>query len=290
MAKTKISWAERVWNPVIGCSKVSVGCDNCYAENMAKRLYHIEKEDGGYYKDLGCYNGWNGKVITIPDRLNQPLHWRKPSRIFVCSMGDLFHENVRWDFIDAVIAMIILNRRHQFLILTKRPDRMLDYFKDVVYERLQESYGSITDSCMPIPISDDWPIKNLWLGVSVEHPDYLWRIEELLKIPAAVRFVSFEPLLGDIDLDKYLWFDPSTNGNYKKEWGMLPAKDLHWVIVGGESGSKRRVCKTAWIWNIVDQCKDAGVPCFVKQIHINGKVSKNMDEWLLSLRVQEYPA
>jgi protein gp37 len=251
MAKTKIPWATHSINPIRvkgggwHCTKVSAGCENCYSETMNMRFGNKMPYDNSsveFELDLSCF-----------DKLPKT----KPAMVFVQSMGDLFHEDVPDKFIDKIPPIIQRCPQHKFLILTKRPERMYNHLKHIR---------------MVMP--------NLWLGVSVEHPDYLWRAYKLQKIPCAVRFVSFEPLLADVEEISNILCDYE-NGVF------IPAID--WCIVGGESGNKRRPCKTAWVWSIVNQCKDTGVLCFVKQIHINGKVSKNMAEWPEDLRVQEYP-
>lgn len=182
MNTTTIEWATHTWNPVTGCSPISEGCENCYAKRMAQRL----RGRCGYPEDDPF------KVTRHDNRLLQPLKLRKPSRIFVCSMGDLFHEDVPNDYIDQVFGVMthVSVEHHTFLILTKRPERMRRYISSL--------------DCQ------DWglPRGNIWLGVTVENNNNLWRIEELLQIPAAVRFVSIEPMLGPVDLtavqlDKY---------------------------------------------------------------------------------------
>ena len=258
MATTKIEWAERVWNPVTGCTKVSPGCQNCYAERMAKRL----RGRYGYPQDDPF------KVTLHPDRLQEPvewLKWRKPKMIFVCSMGDLFHEDVPFDFIDRVFAMLSWGQAkdldNKFLILTKRPERMLEYFK----QRDDWFDGELGNrsrlSCF----------ENTWLGVTAENQEQAdKRIPILLQIPAAKRFVSIEPMLGDVAL-----FD---------------IEKLDWIIVGAESGQNRRECKNEWVRDIIGQCKVASIPVFIKQLHDpHNNLSKNPAEWPEDLRVREYP-
>lgn len=202
---TKIEWTDETWSPVTGCTKVSPGCDNCYAEAMTRRF---EERWGDF-----------GTVRLHPRRLDQPLRWRKPRRVFVCSMGDLFHKDVPTDFIVEVFRMAF-HTPHILQVLTKRSSRM---------KRL--AIGPFPD--------------NLWLGVSVEDRKRLVRVDHLRQTPAAVRFLSCEPLLGDL--------------------GELDLTGIHWVIVGGESGPRARPCHPAWARNIKDQCQAAGVPFFLKQ-------------------------
>ena len=244
MGKSNIEWTDMVWNPVTGCTKVSPGCQNCYAERMAMRF-------------TGHFN-----VTCHPDRLDQPLHWKKPRRIFVCSMGDLFHEDVPFMFMNDVVARISACEQHQFLILTKRPDRMLEWMTEkiaVLYEK--------------------WPLPNLWLGVTAENQaEADKRIPILLQIPAAKRFVSIEPMLSIVKLKQnwqdYLegWtteseHDGSCDGSCKNcpVPVQVQTHKLDWVIVGGESGPKARPMHPDWVLSIRDQCQVAGVPFFFKQ-------------------------
>jgi len=212
MAQTsKIEWTQCTWNPVTGCTKISPGCKNCYAERMALRL-----------KAAGSPNYANGFRLTLhPHALEIPLRWRQPRTIFVNSMSDLFHKDVPFEFISRIFDVMHRAPRHRFQILTKRSDRLLK-----LSTRLM------------------WP-QNVWMGVTVENADYISRMDDLRQTGAAVKFVSFEPLLGpipNIDLD-----------------------GIDWVIVGGESGPKARPMKPQWAADIRDQCLAAGVPFFFKQ-------------------------
>ncbi len=211
MAKSTIEWTEATWNPVTGCNKVSPGCKHCYAEIMARRL-----------KAMGQRNYADGFKLTLqPHMLDRPLRWKKPQVIFVNSMSDLFHENVPLEYIQRVFAVMEQAHWHRFQVLTKRA------------ERLEEISGSLP-----------WP-ENVWMGVSVENADYTHRIDLLRKIPASVKFLSLEPLLGPLpDLD---------------------LGGIDWVIVGGESGRKPRAMEGAWVRDLRDQCVQAGVPFFFKQ-------------------------
>ena len=272
MNKTGIEYIDYTWNATHGCSPVSIGCQNCWAKTTANRMAHMGQR--GYSIDDPF------KVVCCDWKLDEPEKVRKPSRVGVSFMGDLFHKDVPFEFIWRIWTRMGACSQHDFLMLTKRPDRMREFV---------EKY-------CPIVTPAHWiiPIKNIWLGVSVEGPDQLWRIDELLKIKAAVRFVSFEPLLGSVELMTIPdggW--PQTDvlhGTTGSDCQIDVAPKIDWCIVGAESGSKRRECKIEHVRNIVEQCRDANVPCFVKQLHINGKVSKNMAEWPEDLRVQEYPA
>ena len=232
------------------------------------------------------------KVKLHPERLEEPLKWKKPRRILVPSMGDLFHEDVPFEYIKKCWDVASECRRHSFLFLTKRPLIMLGF--------TQWMAGADHISVA------EWP-RNCCLGVSVENADNPWRVLELLKIPAAVHFVSFEPLLGPVDLRRILDVPNGSklnalsgdvfhcigpDGDGQAMFQDVPdhiGPKLDWAIVGCESGPKRRECQLSWIRDIVQQCRDASVPCFVKQIEVSGKVSTNPDEWPLDLRVREYP-
>jgi protein gp37 len=270
---TKIPWTDEVWNPVTGCTKIAAGCQNCYAESMAKRFWGKRK-----FTDVRCHK----------DRLEQPLHWKKPRKIFVCSMSDLFHEKVPFEFIDMICeSMINTEYKHTYQILTKRPERALAYARRW------------------IKLTGEWPWgSNVWLGVSVStQADADKNIPILLQISAAVRFVSIEPMLEELTLVPTLFADrepdedspvacvPCRCGkHWENQFGNNLICGLDWVIVGSESGPKQRPCKLEWIRDLVSQCKEAQVPVFVKQIPINGKCSKNPAEWPADLRIQEYPS
>lgn len=257
MGDTKIQWTEKVWNPVTGCSKISPGCQNCYAKRMSKRL----AGRFGYPKDDPF------KVTLHPDRLDEPLKWRKPSRIFVCSMSDFLHDDIPGKYIDEIIDVVGECPQHTFLFLTKRPENAkekLDYWK----------------------IKD---LQNFWLGVTVEDNDHLWRIDELLKIPAAKRFVSIEPMLGEISFRWASWHEWPPRPNPVGHLDGL--KQLDWIILGAESGPKRRPCFDTDILNVVNQCKSAGVPVFIKQIQKHdGTLIKDINLFPPELQIQQSPA
>jgi len=243
MTKTNIGWCDEVWNPIVGCSKVSEGCRHCYAERMAYRLKRMGRpEYQGVVDDDGR---WTGKVRFVQSRLEQPLHWRKPRRVFVCSMSDLFHPKVSFADIWRILKVSGRAPQHIYLLLTKRAERMRLFFDEYLGET-----GFVTD--------------HLWLGVSVESEDNLWRIEELLKIRAAVRWVSLEPMLGPIELRPWMMdgMGHDRHPKYKRyEYGTGAIK---WIVVGAESGPNRRPFKREWAWDVLDQCRAAGVPCFFK--------------------------
>ncbi|MFC4128892.1 phage Gp37/Gp68 family protein [Nocardia rhizosphaerae] len=253
MGKTSIEWAEYTWNPVTGCDKVSPGCDHCYAEGIAHRF-------------AGTPQFPNGFGVTLrPERLGEPLRWRKPQRVFVNSMSDLFHADVPDEFIAKVFGVMAHAEQHTFQVLTKRPGRMRsllrsDAFRELVFKSV--------DVELPDVMGDAWPIPNVWLGVSAE--DQKWadvRIPVLLDTPATVRFVSAEPLLGPVDLAQYLepLEDPSACGDEEhcSPWSRIDC--LHWVIVGGESGRGARPMHPDWVRSLRDQCVEASVPFLFKQ-------------------------
>lgn len=227
---SKIEWTEMTWNPVTGCTKVSPGCKHCYAERFAKRL-----------QAMGMERYANGFELTLhDDALELPLRWRMPRVVFVNSMSDLFHEDVPVEFIQRVFEVMERCPQHVFQVLTKRSERLL---------KLRES----------LP----WP-ANVWMGVSVESPDYTWRINDLRETPAAVRFLSLEPLLSPI--------------------ADLQLERIHWVIVGGESGPGARPMRVEWVRELRDQCQAEGVDFFFKQW---GGVNKKKTGRLLDGRTHD---
>ena len=210
-AHSRIEWTQSTWNPVTGCSSISEGCHHCYARRMANRL-----------QGMGLSRYKDGFFVTIHrDLITAPFHWKKPRLIFVNSMGDLFHEQVPFSFIKEVFSTIESTPRHTFQLLTKRADRLV----------------KLADK---LP----WPY-NLWVGVTVELQQYIDRIEKLKQVPAAVRFVSFEPLLGPVE--------------------SLRLENINWAIVGGESGPHARPMEATWARSIRDTCLDSSIPFFFKQ-------------------------
>lgn len=247
---TQIQWCEETWNPVTGCTPISEGCKNCYAKHMANRLkgrYDYPKDDPF-------------KVVFSWEKYNKLKIFRTYKRVFVCSMGDLFHNKVKLEWVDRVLSKVRANRKADFLILTKRPKNMWSYFDRLSY-------------CENI-------IQNLWLGVTVESNDYLHRIDTLRNIPARVKFISFEPLLSSIpDID---------------------LTDINWVIVGGESGPGARPMHPDWAKSLVKQCKCAGVPIFMKQMgsvwakanntqNTGDSKGHEMRWWPKNLQIRQFP-
>ncbi len=291
MPKSKISWTDETWNPVTGCTKVSAGCANCYAERMAKRL-----------KAMGQKKYRNGFKLTLhPDTVDDPLRWKRPRMVFVNSMSDLFHEEVPDEFIDTVFAVMALSPHHIFQVLTKRADRMAEYIggdrKNNPGQHTRPALINFAarDMHLKVPFASDrfldpgrckWPPPNVWMGVSVENQDAAGeRIPHLLKCPAAVRFLSCEPLLGPVDLAGCM--EPLGVGYVERiPTGLEGGSVIDWVIVGGESGPGARPMDLDWARLIRDDCKAAGVPFWYK--HAGAKVGKGSDR-LDGELIQEFP-
>lgn len=273
--KTKIEWSDATWNPVTGCTKVSEGCRNCYAQTFAERW----RGTPGHYFE-------NGFDITLrPDKLGQPLSWKRPRKIFVNSMSDLFHPDVPDQFIVDVFSVMAEASHHTFQILTKRPERMEGFLTDPYMANnvwIGTSRG-LDDRSPP------WPLPNVWLGVSVENQKAAdERIPLLLQTPAAIRFLSCEPLLGPVSLTHIWAVCPDCNSwevryprgdtPYCDDCGAeftMHAVGIDWVIVGGESGHNARQMHPEWARSLRDQCQTAGVPFFFKQWGEWGDFSEN---------------
>lgn len=288
---TKIEWTDATWNPITGCSIVSPGCTNCYAMKLAGTRLKHHPSRAGLTNPSKAGPVWNGKVTFNEKWLDQPLRWKKPRMIFVCAHGDLFAENVPDEWIDKVFAVMALCPQHTFQVLTKRADRMREYMQpersfsrieDIVMDRaVDEPIGrvliapgsSTTHAPKGIHIRlGRWPLPNVWLGVSVEDQTRAdERIPALLDTPAAVRFISAEPLLGPVDLTNWLnelrWgLDLSDEAGGGSNSGTRPPLD--WVIVGGESGQSARDWEgfTEASRSLRDQCKASDVAFFMKQM------------------------
>lgn len=263
---TKIEWTEKTWNPIVGCSVLTPGCTNCYAMKMAWRLANnpATPHYAGTVEKVKGKPVWTGKVALAPDRvLTEPLRRRKPTTYFVNSMGDLFHEDVPDAWIDRVFAVGALCPHHILQILTKRGERMREYLTSRhtpirICTRLQRLDPHDAPS-WPL-FESQWPLANVWLGVSAERQaEADERIPDLLDTPAAVRFLSAEPLLGPVDFDG-MW-EPHPNPGM--HINML--ESLDWVIAGGESGPGARPMHPDWARALRDQCQAAQVPFFFKQ-------------------------
>jgi protein gp37 len=299
---SKIQWTEKTWNPIRGCSRVSEGCRNCYAMRMARR----QDKPGKAYEGLTrmTWNerahaervDWSGGVRFVPERLDKPLRWRKPRHVFVNSMGDLFHEKLTNEQIAAVFGVMAACPQHTFQVLTKRPRRMVEWFEWVEKrERDGRSLFPLDDSgwrirqmlhvsarrvgaSVPEHHGGPWPLPNVWLGVTAEDQQRAdERIPLLLQVPAAVRFVSVEPLLDAVDLSPWLYCQAC---GYGREAQLMHGDHrlcgagvdrpgptvLDWVIAGCESGPGARPAETDWFRSLRDQCQEAGVPFFLKQM------------------------
>lgn len=303
MGVSKIEWTDATWNPVAGCTWASPGCDHCYAATMARRLEAMGQAD---YAGLTTKKHFNGVIRTLPDKLDKPLRWKKPRMVFVNSMSDLFHKDVPFDFIDKVFGVMAKAYWHTFQVLTKRPERMAEYF---AHDRGPNNVITrITHAAQQFPWPEwkyadinsgegwsSWPYRNVWLGTSVEDQQRAdERIPHLHKCPSAVRFLSCEPLLGPIDLSRWIakqfHDEPATLHTFtpdaKAAYGdggpclMTVTGPTHWVIVGGESVPHSRPFNIEWARSIIAQCKAADVACFVKQLGRNIEiVNDRFDEW-----------
>jgi len=214
---SRIEWTESTWNPTTGCTKISEGCKNCYAEKLSKRLQsmHVKKYENGF------------KFTHHPNDLNLPFLWKKPRKIFVNSMSDLFHKDADLEFVAQCFLTMDLGNWHQYQVLTKRPERMLEFTK--YYKRcFRKNIGS-----------------HIWLGVTIENRQHTDRIDYLRRIDCPIRFISFEPLIGSV--------------------GEIDFTGIHWAIIGGESGPRYRPVKEEWIQEIIKQCEEQNVKIFFKQ-------------------------
>jgi protein gp37 len=243
--RSAIEWTEATWNPTTGCDRVSAGCDNCYALTLAKRLKAMGSAK--YQNDGDPRTSGPGFGLSVhPDALAVPLGWRAPRTVFVNSMSDLFHARVPLDYVRQVFDVIARTPQHTYQVLTKRARRLRQ-----VADRL------------------DWP-ANLWMGVSVESGKELPRVDDLRLVPAAVRFLSCEPLLGPLD--------------------GLDLTGIDWAIVGGESGPGARPMDLAWATDVIEQCQQAGTAAFVKQLGSSwGKAHKDIERFPTDLQVRDYP-
>lgn len=311
MGDTAISWTNKTWNPIRGCSRVSEGCRHCYAEQQAARIVRMGKgkptaydglvktvirkgppdEDGVEYDVRE--SRWTGEVRLVPEHLSDPLKWCKPQLIFANSMSDLFHEKLTNEQIAAVFGVMAACPQHTFQVLTKRAKRMREWFawatRDHYPKRGQAGVGPhVRDSMQRyaldalsdvggIPVNRDmkWPLPNVHLGVSVENQDAAdERIPELLEIPAAVHWISAEPLLGPVNMSlPNTWLVGATARKILRDHGargpvpahLSPPPSIDWVVTGAESGSGARPCDVEWLRSLRDQCAAAGVPFFLKQ-------------------------
>lgn len=312
--KSNIEWTDASWNPITGCSRKSKGCENCYAERMAGTTLVNNADYKGTVKQTTDGPRWTGHINFIEDRLMQPLLWKRPRRIFVNSMSDLFHENVPFEFIDKVFAVMMLAHWHVFQILTKRADIMYDY----LCNRVRNDHFNIETEAMNYArYYDDklvkFPLPNVLIGVSVENQETSNdRIRYLNHAPAAIKFISYEPALdyvnfiGDVLNGGHI-LGPIMEPRIERidteigfEESLEFISPIDWIIVGGESGVNARPFDINWARHIIAQCRKAGVACFVKQfgsnpvidgkpLSVNYGKNGNMALWPEDLRVREYP-
>lgn len=351
MATTSIEWTDTSWNPLRGCSRVSEGCRNCYAEKVAYRFSGPGQSYEGLVREVYHQIGqpkkrlpqWNGNIKFVEKHLLDPLKWgsiltgirngegvlrekahrdgsvtvtrERPRRVFVNSMSDLFHENVTDEMLDKIFAVMALSPQHTFQVLTKRPKRMRDYLRRMQDDDkdiqcwINAAYDAIPNlsPCAAGLMEDQgWPLPNVWIGTSTENQDTANdRIQYLLETPAAIRFISAEPLLEEINMFAFL-STKLRNEALMVLGSQLPGLD--WVIVGGESGPGARPFHIEWARQIVEQCAEAGVACFVKQmgsnpfvntepgvpllgaLHLRDKKGGDMSEWPEDLRVRQMPS
>ncbi|KKK91659.1 hypothetical protein LCGC14_2710710 [marine sediment metagenome] len=267
---TKIEWTDATWNPIVGCSVVSPGCTNCYAMRMAGTRLKTTRPYSGLTQDSKAGPVWTGEVRFLEERLTQPLKWRKPRRVFVNSMGDLFHEDVPEDWIHHIFAVMALCPQHMFQVLTKRPERMQRYMA-----RLAQSVVPLQNRALGMGYTFEWqgdgllrwPIPNVWLGTSVEDQTRAdERIPALLDTPAAVRFVSYEPALEMVDFD-HIKFPQDRTIPMSSLYGGRSTDTpwhLNWIVLGGENGPGARPMHPEIPRSVRDQCAAADVPFFFK--------------------------
>ena len=255
MKNSKIEWTEATWNPLRGCTRVSEGCRFCYAERVAERWSGPKQPYEGLVipSKTGGHPRWSGEIRLVEHMLNEPYKWKQGKLIFVNSMSDLFHEKVPLDYILRVFEVMQNTPQHRYQILTKRAERLAELASQI-----------------------DWP-PNVWMGVSIEDSRVIDRADALREVPAAIRFLSLEPLIGPI---------PDLN-----------LAGLDWAIIGGESGNQARIMEPEWAIDLLNQCRSANVPCFIKQMGTQwarrhgskGWKGDNFSEFPEVLQVREYP-
>ncbi len=320
-----IEWTDHTINPLVGCTKVPgalTGCKNCYAEAASKtgRLQQFSQ----YHGVVNEHGHWTGKINFVPEQLEKLFKFRKPTRVFMPSMSDPFHPAVKEEWLDQIFTAIALNPQVKVQMLTKRPERMLEYISSLRgvklrsgLMRLRNQLEGIQDARYTELKDDILPLKNLYLGVSVENQKTAdERIPLLLQTPAALRFLSVEPLLEAVDLTEsdrmynpglgegHTWLNPLRGIAYDSDGSFSHTPAIDWIIVGGESGPGARTCDINWISAIIQQCQSSRVPVFVKQLGSNprnlptyvslkdklrDRKGGNIAEWPEYLRVREFP-
>ena len=309
MAETSlIEWTDATWNPVTGCTKVGPGCLNCYMFRDWPRLHGM---------GVKGYEGAPDQVALHPERLEQPRRWHTSKRVFTCSMGDLFHSAVPWEFIVQVFNTMAVTPQHTYQVLTKRPGRMA-YFAEHIWPNAGleweavgpiscancgEPYGAHNVNRKHFYVRGDWPgtawPSNVWAGTSIEQEwdgqrHLVRRLDLLARVPAEVRFVSYEPALGPVDFRKWLpgWCSSGTTfesprGTERYDIDGSPVYPIDWIIAGGESGPDARPAHPDWFRSVRDQCQEAGVPFFFKQwgewtdrYTISGSLPSGTSKWI----------
>lgn len=299
---TGIEWTDATWNTLAGCRKVSAGCKHCYAQTMTHRLAEMARakvakgEEPGKLAAYQQAEKWDGTFVPIPGALAEPFKWKGPRKVFVNSMSDTFGEGVADDYIAAMFGVMAATPHITYQVLTKRPERALEWFgwlartgggPAVGMYQAARHYGVARQQLAALDMSDNprWPLPNVWIGTSVEDQEAVSRIPILTQIPAAVRFLSIEPLLGPVDL---------------RVLAPEVRERIDWIIIGGESGPGARRCHLGWITFLVWQAKQAGIPVFVKQLgsaptyggdvlRLRDRKGGDMSEWPEDLRVREFP-
>ena len=313
-ANSPIEWTDATWNPIGGCTRVSEGCRNCYAEVMAARFSGPGQWGEGLARIVRGADGkaidhrWSGQMRLNERALDLPLRWKKPRRIFVNSTSDLFHENLPDEWIDKVFAVMALAPRHTFQVLTKRPERAREYLQHMERcfhaspEAFQLAWGEAGLDIAGYGASDfimdrSWPLPNVWLGTSIEDQAAAnARVPHLLETPAAVRFVSAEPLLGRVILPGLIpMASPGNCISIDGDWWHTPGScpncrpSLDWVIVGGESGHGARPMHPDWARSLRDQCAAADVAFFMKQMGGHPNKRGTFDDIPADLQIREVP-
>ena len=287
--KTGIQWTDATWNPLRGCSRVSKGCENCYAETVAHRFSGPGEPYHGLIAIGKKGPRWNGNIMLVPDKLADPIRWSKPRMVFVNSMSDLFHHGVSNEYIAAVFGVMAAATKHTFQVLTKRPERAKDWFAWVSMqspspaEYCAAEAKKLTGRKELDKIDNAWPLDNVWLGVSCEDQSTAdKRIPVLLSTPSKIRWASYEPALGPTD------FTPWVN-------------NLDWIVVGGESGNGSRPFDWVWAEDVVNCTSGSSTKVFVKQLgskpvltglgvtKLKSKKGGDPSEWPQSIQVRDYP-
>lgn len=330
MTTTSIEWCAgddgtpgKSWNCLRGCSQVSPGCTNCYAQRQAARFSGPGLPFEGLVRKTPTGPRWTGVVNTVAGKLADPLRWRDPCRVFVASMSDPFHDDVPNEFIAAMFGVMAACPRHTFILLTKRTERALEWFAWIrdQGEDLHASVGETPPSGSPIPAAcallataparlppgafntaahAPWPLPNVWLLASAEdQPTLEQRVGHLLACPAAVHGISYEPALGPVDFTRIKIVDPkpphgpgvwldALRGLVIGPDDVLPNR-ISWVIVGSESGPGARPAEIDWFRSVAEQCRAADVAWFAKQMHVDGKLCKDVERFPEDLRTREWP-